>query len=103
MKMLFEWECWGFGQIVIVIMWQPGLGQEHLVEWEKQPSPHFDTRHLHCHCSMSTMMMMQKEQKDKTRSTAAAFDNLIHRVYVHSFVQNMAAVVNSRSIRPERA
>ena len=37
MNMLFEWGCWGFGQIVIVIMWQPGLGQEHLVEWEKQP------------------------------------------------------------------
>ena len=79
------------GQIVIVIIWQSRVGQEHLVEWEN-----LDALHLPCdpaHVNGDDA----KRTKDRTRSTAAIFDNLIHKV-CSLFCTHGAAVVNSRSI-----
>ena len=82
------------GQIVIVIIWQSRVGQEHLVDWEN-----LDALHLPCdpaHVNGDDA----KRTKDRTRSTAAIFDNLIHKV-CSLFCTHGAAVVNSRSILGE--
>ena len=72
--MLFEWECWGFGQIVIVIMWQPARPRASCGMGKTAPSTLWYPSPPLLHVNDDDDA---KRTKDKTWSTAAVFDNFI--------------------------